>query len=248
MADDLARLQRQRAQAEAAGDQAAVARFDARIQAASAGPAAADPAAAASGPVLPSEAAQAEQASRDAPLTDSSVGGVLKSLATGVRRFGEGIVAAPGNLITAEADLADKYLPQLGKRTWRQRIDEPSSGGPGVATSPEVTAAADEAVKAVLPKGGVDAVKDITQHEPQGLPEEIAQTAGEFAHQGGHQPRRAGRRHRGRRPGDARDRARIRGRGAPGGRFRQRRRLAEGRRQAQFHDPAGDAEDLRRRP
>jgi hypothetical protein len=181
MADDFARLQRQRAQAEAAGDRAAVARFDARIQAASAGPAADDPAAAVSGPVPPSEAAQAEQASRDAPLTDSSVGGVFKSLATGVRRFGEGIVAAPGNLITAEADLADKYLPQIGKRTWRQRIDEPSSGGPGVATSPEVTAAADDAVKAVLPQGGVDAVKDITQHEPQGLPEEIAQTAGEFA-------------------------------------------------------------------
>jgi hypothetical protein len=175
MADDLARLQRQRAQAEAAGDQAAVARFDVRIQAASAGPAATAP-----GPIPPSEAAQAEQASRDAPLTDSSVGGVLKSLATGVRRFGEGIVAAPGNLITAEADWADKHLPQMGKRTWRQRIDEPSSGGPGVATSPEVTAAADSAVKTVLPQGGIDAVKDITQHEPKGAPEEIAQTAGEF--------------------------------------------------------------------
>lgn len=123
-----------------------------------------------------------QQPPPDAPLTDSSITGGLKSLITGGRNFVEGAIAAPGNLITAEADLADKYLPKIGERTWRQRIDQPthSLGVGDVATSPEVTAAADSAVSSVLPQGGVDAVKDITQHEAHGLPEEYAQTAGEF--------------------------------------------------------------------
>jgi hypothetical protein len=134
----------------------------------------------------PAEAAEAEIARRgEAPVTAKGLG---KSVATGTRSGVEGLVSAPGDLVTWELRKAAELARMLGAdEATVQAIqnygsgagDGPGSRGPGMATNEDVRAATDVAVQQ-LPQGAAEAVQDVTRHRAGNVFEEGAETVGNF--------------------------------------------------------------------
>lgn len=110
--------------------------------------------------------------------------GLGKATATGARGGLEGIVSAPGDLVTWETRKAAELAKYLGASPETvqsiQNYGQTPTRGPGMATTADVQGATDTAVKALLPQGAAATVQDVTRHQPQNTAEELAQTAGSF--------------------------------------------------------------------
>jgi hypothetical protein len=128
------------------------------------------------------EAAASQDAkAQAAPVTATGLG---KAAATGTRGGLEGLVSAPGDLVTWESRKAAQLAQYLGAspetvQSIQNYFTKPTRG-PGVATTPDVQAATDAAVTKVLPKSISGPVQDVTRHQPQNKAEEWAQTGGSF--------------------------------------------------------------------